>query len=320
MAQSQASLPSKAKLMQFAQTTAPPPVLGPVAGLWLFQLGAIALAFALSAASGASDAGSNTGTVAVFATLTFLVGGLPHGAFDIHLAATQARLGPARLISFTALYVALFAIMLLGWAFAPGITLPIFIITAILHFSADWPETDEPLYRIALGFAPICAIGIGHIAEVEAIFAAMATPATALGATRLFIIVAPVTLLIAAMALLVMAERAKWLRFALFGALLVSLAILPPLIGFALFFCAFHTPRHLVEIRSQLPDWHKRRLVIVGASMTGLALLLGALALPPILTGGLLTAAGGFQLLAALAMPHQSMGLILRWLERAQVA
>lgn len=300
--------PPDDRRMQLVRISAPPPVFEPGAGVRAFELGAIVLAFALSSAAGASDSGN----VAVIATLAFLVGGLPHGAFDIHLAARQAGVSRARLIAFAAIYIALFAIMLAGWQLAPAITLPIFLVTAILHFSADWPETDEPIFRLALGCAPLCAIGIGHLGEVEAIFAAMATPDIALWATRIFILVAPVTLLIAAVALAVMANRGAWQRPVLFAALLASLAALPALIGFALFFCGFHTPRHLTEIRSQLAHWDKTRLIVVGAGMTGLALLLGGLALPVIIAGGLMTAATGFQVLAALAMPHQCMELILR--------
>lgn len=295
-----------------AISKAPPPVFGPVAGLALVQLLAIGAALALVGLT-SSD---SPGTVAVIATVAFLIGGLPHGAFDLHLAAGRARLGRNRFAVFSAIYVGLFVGMLVGWAVAPAIVLPLFLLTAILHFAADWPETDEPVFRIALGFAPICAIGIGHLAQVEAIFAVMATPASALWATRAFILVAPITLLIAATALLVIARHAGWWRPAAFAALLASLFVLPPLIGFALFFCAFHTPRHLVAIQSRLAHWHSHRLVLVGVVMTAMALVLGAVALPLILAGGILTAATGFQLLAALAMPHQSVGLILRRLER----
>jgi Brp/Blh family beta-carotene 15,15'-monooxygenase len=302
-------------MTKFALTKASPPVFGSAGGLWLVQICAIVLALLLGAASSTTGEGGNgAGLMTVIATAAFLVGGLPHGAFDIHLAAEHARMGRSKLAVFTALYVGLFAIMLVGWAVAPAIVLPIFLITAVIHFGADWPETNEPVYRVALGFAPICAIGIGHISQVEAIFAAMATPDIALWATKCFILAAPVTLLIAAIALFVIASGADWRRPALFAVLLATLIIVPPLIGFALFFCVFHTPRHLAEIRINLGHWRKQRLIMVGAAITGLAMVLGALALPLIFMGGLLTAATGFQLLAALAMPHQSMGLILRLL------
>lgn len=251
------------------------------------------------------------GRIAVITTLTFLLGGLPHGAFDIHLAARSARLGRARLALFTAMYVGLFALMLIGWAVLPSLTLVLFLLSAAVHFGADWPETDEPLFRIALGFAPICAIGVGHLSDVEALFAAMASPTTAVGVAALIVLVAPITLLVAAIALLVIARRSEGHRSVIFAALLASLFVLPPLIGFALFFCAFHTPQHLIALRAELSDWEKPRLIAVGGGVTCLALVIGTLALPLITSGGILTAASGFQLLAALAAPHQSMKFIL---------
>lgn len=251
------------------------------------------------------------GRIAVIATVTFLLGGLPHGAFDLHLAARSAQLGRASLALFTAIYIGLFALMLIGWAIAPGVILPLFLISAAVHFGADWPETDEPLFRTALGCAPICAIGIGHLSEVGLIFEAMTTSAIAEWATDLFILVAPVTLLVAAAALLVIARNTGWQRPAIFAAMLASLVVLPPLIGFALFFCAFHTPQHLITLRAELAHWSKPRLIAVGAGMTGLALVIGTIALPLMMAGGFLTAASGFQLLAALAMPHQSLKLVL---------
>jgi len=278
-----------------------------VAGVWSFQIGAIGLALALGAISTSGD----PGRIAVIATATFLLGGLPHGAFDLHLAARSAQLGRARLALFTAIYIGLFALMLIGWALAPGLILPLFLISAAVHFGADWPETDEPLFRTALGCAPICAIGIGHLSEVGLIFEAMTTPAIALSARNLFILVAPVTLLVAAAALLAIARATEWQRPAVFAAMLASLVVLQPLIGFALFFCAFHTPQHLIALREELAHWSKPHVIAVGAGMTGLALVIGTLALPLIMAGGFLTAASGFQLLAALAMPHQSMKLVL---------
>lgn len=294
-----------------ALTTPPPSAFRPAAGVLSFQIGAIGLAVALGLAAQATGGPNTPGLIAVIATATFLLGGLPHGAFDLHLAARSARLGGTRFAIFAAIYIGLVVLMLIGWALVPGVILPLFLASAAVHFGGDWPETDEPLFRTALGCAPICAIGIGHLGEVEAIFAAMATPAIAVWASDLFILVAPVALLVAATALVVMARRGAWQRPAVFAAMLASLVILPPLIGFALFFCAFHTPQHLIALREELSHWRMMRVIAVGSGMTAVALVLGIVALPLMVSGGELMAAGGFQLLAALAMPHQSMKFIM---------
>lgn len=248
----------------------------------------------------------------VVATVVFLLGGLPHGAFDIHRVAERAQVGRRSLMMFVALYVAILIVALIGWRIAPQLILPVFLLTAIVHFSEDWPEVEEPLYRAALGFSPLCAIGVGHPDTVASIFSAMSSETAGLAVSRGFLLLAPVTLLVAAVGLAVTARTFNWHRPALFAGLIAVLFVLPPLIGFALFFCAFHTPRHMVGIRRELADHAPLRLLLIGAGLSGLAVLIGLMFVPRLLSGGVLSAAAAFQLLAALALPHQNAG----WMER----
>ncbi len=246
------------------------------------------------------------------ATVVFLAGGLPHGAFDIHRVMERAQLGRRSLVAFVALYVAILIFALVCWRIAPQVILPVFLLTAIVHFAEDWPEVEEPLFRAALGFAPLCAIGVGHPDTVASIFAAMSSEAAGLAVSRGFLLLAPVTILIAAVGLAVTARTINWHRPALFAGLIAALFVLPPLIGFALFFCAFHTPRHMIGIRRELSSHAPLRMVLIGAGLSGLAVLIGLAFVPQLLSGGVLSAAAGFQLLAALALPHQNAG----WMER----
>lgn len=291
-----------------ADVSGPSPVLRPETGLPLVQLAAISFAcgFALVASE------LQVSSLQIAATLVFLLGGLPHGAFDLHRAARKARMGGARLALFTGVYLALFALMMAGWYVAPAPTLTVFIVTAIIHFSEDWSTLGEPFLRLALGFAPLCAIGIGHQDQVETIFATMAGAQGAGLIVSGFVLLAPIVLLVAGTALFILGRENGWHYPAIFALMLASLFVLPPLIGFALFFCAFHTPRHLVAIRNDLTGWPFSRLVVTGGALTFLALLLGALFLPYALEGGMMSVAAGFQLLAALAMPHQCLGPIMR--------
>lgn len=252
----------------------------------------------------------------VIATLLFLIGGLPHGAFDIHRVANRARLGHGRLAIFLTIYVAMVVLALLLWRMAPSFVLILFLMTAIVHFAEDWPEIKEPLFRIALGFAPICAIGVAHPTEVEAIFSAMAGPMTADVITKSFVLFAPVTLLISIVGLGVAARGLDWSRSVLFALLIGSLFLLPPLVGFAVFFCLFHTPRHFGAIQNELSGWTVKQFALVAVGVSALAVALGVLLAPMALIGGIATAAAGFQLLAAVALPHQSVGLFEKLLSR----
>lgn len=289
-----------------------PPVFGSVAGFRVIQVFAVGVALVAGAFAPLLD----DGMLQIAACVFFLLGGLPHGAFDIHLAARRADLGLSSLGLFTALYLGLFAVMIAGWYLVPALTLAVFLVTAIVHFSEDWCDVSEPLFRFALGFAPLCAIGMGHLTEVEMIFAAMTSDATARATINGFVLIAPITLLIAGTALFALGKDGKAPRALAFAIMLASLFVVPPLIGFALFFCAFHTPRHLVAIGRDLADWPISLILAIGASLTLLALLLGALLLPYAFDGSFLSVASAFQLLAALAMPHQSMDPCLKLLRR----
>lgn len=152
---------------------------------------------------------------------------------------------------FTVIYVGIFGLMLADWAFVAALVLPIFLATAALHFGADWHETIELLFKSALGLAPLCAIGVSNLRDVELIFAAMANPELVRQATRIFILVASVTVLVAGLALAVIGRSGARARAAVFAKMLASLFFLPPVIGFALYFCAFHTPRHPSDIRGR---------------------------------------------------------------------
>lgn len=217
-----------------------------------------------------------------------------------------------RLTLFTAVYVGLFALMIAGWYAAPSLTLMVFAATAIIHFSEDWGDLREPLFRFALGFAPLCAIGIGHPEQIETIFAAMADEDVAMLLRSVFVLIAPIVLLVAATGLFILAQENDWRRAGVFAIMLGSLIFFPTLVGFTLFFCIFHTPRHLIAIRQDLATWPVSRLVLTGAAITGLAVFLGAVCFPYAFDGGLASAAAGFQLLAALAMPHQCVGPVLQ--------
>ncbi len=245
------------------------------------------------------------------ATIVFLAGGLPHGAFDIHRVMRRAGLDRGSLAIFVALYVAILILALICWRIAPQAILPVFLLTAVVHFSEDWPEVAEPLFRAALGLAPLCAIGVGHPEAVAAIFAAMSSETAATAVSRGFLLFAPVSILVAAVGLAVTAREFGWQRPALFAGLLALLFFLPPLVGFALFFCAFHTPRHMLGISRELSHHAPLRLALIGAALSGLAVLVGLAFMPQLLSGGMLSAAAGFQLLAALALPHQNVG----WME-----
>jgi Brp/Blh family beta-carotene 15,15'-monooxygenase len=85
-----------------------------------------------------------------------LVGGLPHGAFDIALAQAILRLtARAAAVAFIA-YVGVAATMIVLWHFAPIFALALFLAFSAVHFGDDWRMLDAGLLRTMSGVSIIC--------------------------------------------------------------------------------------------------------------------------------------------------------------------
>ncbi len=247
------------------------------------------------------------------ATIIFIGGGLPHGAYDIALLRRSVALDRSGLCLAVGGYVAIAILMVLLWMSVPLVALILFLAAAAVHFGEDWPMLQEPLLRVAAGAAVIAAATIGHPYEVAALFVAMSDPRAAVIA-QVITAAAPVALLVTAVGI-ALALREGSLSWATAMTLcLVLLVALPPVMGFALFFAFLHSPRHLAQARARLHDMTRARWVGTGALLSGLAILgwLGLRALAPAHFDPIVVAQA-FQLLASVAVPHL---LLSRWLER----
>ncbi|MEG3084201.1 Brp/Blh family beta-carotene 15,15'-dioxygenase [Sphingomonas sp. PB2P12] len=251
----------------------------------------------------------------MLATLLFIGGGMPHGAYDIALLARTSTVGRRQLALAVAGYVGVAAAMLVLWSTLPLIALILFLIAAAIHFGEDWTMLDEPVLKMAAGTAIIAAPAIGHPAAVGGLFAAMADGAGGLGIARAMIAVAPVALLVTGVGIAVAWRDGAREWAAAMAVAIAMLMIAPPVLGFALFFVFLHSPRHLADARLRLPDMSIVRWLATGAAMSAAAIagwLVCTLSLPAAFTPDI--TAQAFQLLGAVAVPHL---IVSRWIERA---
>ncbi|MBU4434317.1 MAG: Brp/Blh family beta-carotene 15,15'-dioxygenase [Alphaproteobacteria bacterium] len=267
---------------------------------------ALLLAIGLGAPLGQSAA-------VLAATVLFVGGGLPHGAYDIALL--RRAIGPDRRVLALAVggYVAIATAMALLWRVEPLIALVLFLVISAVHFGEDWQMLEEPLLRLAAGAAVIAAATIGHPTEVAALFVAMSDARGALVA-RLVMAAAPVVLALAGVGLVVAWQAGSRAWAAAMTLCLMVLLTAPPVLGFALFFVFLHSPLHLGQARAVLSDMPRWRWVATGALLSGAAIL-GWLAIrfvAPLKIDATFTAQA-FQLLAAVAAPHL---ILSHWLER----
>ncbi|WP_241659678.1 Brp/Blh family beta-carotene 15,15'-dioxygenase [Sphingomonas glacialis] len=246
------------------------------------------------------------------ATLVFIGGGLPHGAYDIALLRRSVALGRSGMGLAVGGYAAIALLMVVLWMTVPLVALVLFLAVASVHFGEDWQMLEEPLLRFAAGAAVIAAATIGHPAEVSALFVAMSDPRAAVIA-QIITAAAPVALLVTAIGIAAAWRDGSRHWAAAMALCFALLLVLPPVAGFALFFVFLHSPRHLAQTRVVLRDMTLGRWLGTGALLSSLAILgwctVRAIApwrFEPIIV------AQAFQLLASVAVPHL---MLSRWLE-----
>jgi len=254
-----------------------------------------------------------------------------HGAYDGTLA--RPRLEPLMgrwwFFVFAFGYLLLVGATLVAWQVAPTLTLVAFLLYSSWHFG-----TEQDIERLTLGGAisgfacgalPISAACYWHPDEVNTIFRSMlgssANAAFPLHLTRICAALLWVIVALAALGtLLGLRGKAQLTRLSL--TLLIAMELLlfwccGPLLAFAIYFCVWHTPEHLVStsldsdglftprimwrnLRAGIPPWI--------ASLAALAALLAFR--PQSVTG---YASGLFVLLSALTVPHMGLNEMRRF-------
>lgn len=249
-------------------------------------------------------------TLAALALLAF---GLPHGTLDLELI--RARLsGPwTGMATLVVLYLGLAAAMYAVWQAEPVLALAVFIAFAVVHFAEDWEDAGSFLLSAGTALALLSAPTLLHRTELDVIFIGLTNRADAGRVGTALALAAPVAFGLAAWAIVRLWRQGE--RNEAIGALaaLGGLVVLPPIIGFAAYFCFFHSPRHF---RHSLADLHWRGVRKWGWVVVPLTLAAGLIA--AILFGAQVRAAPSDQFMAAsfmtlsiLTVPHMLVPLLI---------
>ncbi|MCM2973424.1 Brp/Blh family beta-carotene 15,15'-dioxygenase [Larsenimonas suaedae] len=258
---------------------------------------------------------------AMLAVLVFGVAilGIPHGAFDHVIGRRLLRGGVLRgdhsqsvlaLSLFLLAYVSLSALFMVGWVLMPALGLFVFLVMSAAHFGTDWRDTLPMSLRLVWGTLVIATPFYAHPRDVEDILHALlvsdATP---------FINAAPVAfwgaLAVALFRLRPLLEKRHVM--ASLGLLLATGTVFHPLVYFACYFCACHSPIHFQEIRHALKIRTSGQVLRMagpivlatwGAASVGYALMAEYSVASPLLK---MTFIG----LACLTVPH----IIVEWLD-----
>lgn len=183
--------------------------------------------------------------------------GLPHGALDgavaMHLGLVDKFSTMAR---FVMIYVGLAGLVVGAWIIAPSLSLIVFLTISLLHFGAGDARHGEGILRFAetLAHGGLAIVGISqfHRSEADEIFYYLINQDTAM--VWLALNVLTVAVIVAIIACVSQAAKdVKWsattLELLILG---IVYALVPPLLGFAIYFCLVHSARHFKRILSTI--------------------------------------------------------------------
>ncbi len=177
-----------------------------------------------------------------------------HGAFDGVLAQEvfEPLWGAHWRPLFYAAYLGLVTLVLVLWWAAPAVALPCFLLYSAFHFGTEGERSFSAVRAAvgtATGFLPIAAACHWWPHEVAAIFADMLRGGAAYG-TAMTSIAGDLLWPAAVVAIL----GARWTKvgwrlfpFLLVGTELVLFRWCAPVTAFAIFFCIWHTPEHMLS-------------------------------------------------------------------------
>jgi len=191
----------------------------------------------------------------VVALLFVVLIGLPHGAFD---GAIANHLGAGRSFGAAAKFIASYCsaagLVITIWIMFPAVTLALFLIISMIHFGrGDASAKSGPVFMTQVllhGGLPIFGIIYFQQSSVIPLFDALTNGASDLAILISKIMVPLLGLMAGLYGLMAFRDASLRARFAEFILLAVVIAILPPLVSFALYFCIIHTGRHMRRI------WH----------------------------------------------------------------
>ncbi|MEE2769673.1 MAG: Brp/Blh family beta-carotene 15,15'-dioxygenase [Pseudomonadota bacterium] len=192
---------------------------------------------------------SNIQSELYFIDLFFLLTiGIFHGAYDFHYAIFSKKLDTMGQIKFILQYVIIALAFIFFWLIYPNLGLGIFFIIASIHFGLDWDHFENIFITSILGYATLSISLYMHPDVTNQMLThdfLNISPHTLLLLTSL----TPVSCMLGLFFCIFHRRKVmliQWLSFQLLG------AILPPLTFFTIYFCGFHSIKHIQNMREKL--------------------------------------------------------------------
>ena len=257
----------------------------------------------------------------IAACAAILLFGLPHGTLDLEIIKREQRAGNLRMIALLLLYIGSGAVMLMLWWVLPVAALATFIVVAVVHFSEDWQDLPSTFLAQGMAIALLTAPALLHLTQLEQAFVAVTGHKDAVLIANFMLLLAPMSMAVACVSLLSLWRAGPRDQAGVGAVILIGMVMLPPVVGFALFFCLYHSPRHFTMALTRLACAPISRRVIP-------LLTLAALGLAAALFAGEARAdlpaqfvAASFMALSLLTIPHMLVpAIVAAWSSRWSVS
>ena len=175
--------------------------------------------------------------------------GLFHGAYDFQYAVVTLPLKTlSNQLIFLFQYMLMAFIFSLFWFYFPNIGFVIFFFVACIHFGQDWCSKRNIFFQMSLGFSILAISFYTHTIVTQKILT-LYFPTLSLKLVNAIIQTIP---LFISVSLYHIATSKKWETLYTWGSFLLLGLCLKPLSFFALYFCGFHSLKHIRHMRKAL--------------------------------------------------------------------
>lgn len=245
------------------------------------------------------------GTIATTAACAAIVlVGLPHGTLDIELIKHEREAHRYGLAVVLLTYLGLAAAMYAAWRIAPIAALTTFLIVAVVHFAEDWDELGSAFLGQGVAIALLTAPTLLYLAELQHLFVALTGHGDAEVVASVMLLLAPASLAVASVAVAALWRGGHRQRALIAASVLVGMVVLPPVIGFAAFFCLYHSPLHLGSALARVARSTPARQIIPLLTFAALGMTAALFALEPRADVPAQVVAASFMILSLLTVPH----------------
>ncbi len=184
--------------------------------------------------------------------LIFFIG-LPHGSFDGAVASLVGFKTKMQFINFLIYYVALSLFVILFWLYFPIISLLVFLFMTIIHFGlCDWSnlETSKYKFSVASTYGMTIIFGIIFFNETQSFIIFEYLTNNKIYFFQSIIFVPYIVTFFLLLYLIYISFFEKILRICVIEItfLLFIFYIFDPILSFSIYFCFFHTYKHLKHL------------------------------------------------------------------------